>query len=886
VTILPLDSPVADVATAGGKGANLSRLARAGFAVPPGFILATDAYRAYVAANGLGSVIAEALGRLTSEDAAALSRAAATIQAAFAAGEIPAETTAALRAAYGALGAGPVAVRSSATAEDLPDLSFAGQQDTYLNVLGEEQLLAAVTRCWGSLWTARAIGYRARNGIPQLSTALAVVVQRLVQSEVSGVLFTANPLTGLRGEAVIDATFGLGEALVSGQVEPDQYVVDALTGAVVSVTAGAKGVITRPRPQGGVETVAVDDRTGATLRTDQLQALVALGRAIEAAFGVPQDVEWALADDELVVLQSRPITSLFPVPRLSDDPLWVWFSFGSVQGLLGPMTPLGQDVVRVLLAGMSTELGVPRSAETLQVFAPAGERLWVEINGMVRHPIGRRLVGPVLDYVEPSVGRILRRLMADPRLGAGTGRLRFVTIWRVARFLLPVALRAAGNMIRPRRARDRFDAALETRLAATAVSETGDRYARLAAVAAFLRETLADAFPFLLPRFLPLMAPGMATLRLLQTLAGDTGLAMEATRGMPRNVTTEMDLALWQTARAIAADQASLALFQTLAAGELARRFLAGALPPRAQTAVADFLTRYGMRGVGEIDFGQPRWREDPTSVMEALQSYLQIDPAQAPDALFARGETAAEVAVDALVTAVRPHRFGRLKAKLVRAAAGRMRLFLGARESPKFFIIRLMGQARATLLTVGRAFVDAGTFDRPDDLVYLRLAELEALARRQAAPQGDWRALVAKRRAAYAREARRKQVPRVLVSDGRAFYEGVGAGSDTEARLAGSPVSAGVVEGVVRVVLDPHGAALVPGEILVCPGTDPAWTPLFMAAGGLITEVGGMMTHGSVVAREVGIPAVVGVHQATTRLRTGQRIRLDGTSGQIAILD
>jgi pyruvate,water dikinase len=294
------------------------------------------------------------------------------------------------------------------------------------------------------------------------------------------------------------------------------------------------------------------------------------------------------------------------------------------------------------------------------------------------------------------------------------------------------------------------------------------------------------------------------------------------------------------------------------------------------------FLDKYGMRGIGEIDLGQPRWREDPTPVMHTLQSYLQIDPEFAPDVLFRKGAKAAEEAIENLAAEARHQRGGWIKEKLVRAAARRVRLLMGARESPKFFAIRAMGLVRKFLLEVGAEFAASGTITRPDDLFFLHVAELKAMARRE--PQ-DWNALITRRRLTYQRELRRRQVPRVLVSDGRAFHQGVGAGTDTGDIITGSPVSPGIAEGIVHVVLDPRNARLVPGEILVCPGTDPAWTPLFMTAGGLVMEVGGMMTHGSVVAREYGIPAVVGVHQATLKLKDGQLIRLDGTTGRIAIL-
>jgi len=357
---------------------------------------------------------------------------------------------------------------------------------------------------------------------------------------------------------------------------------------------------------------------------------------------------------------------------------------------------------------------------------------------------------------------------------------------------------------------------------------------------------------------------------------------MVITRALPDNVTTQMDLTLWDTAKAIRADPAAADAFRQLDAATLAGRYLAGALPAAAQAAVAQFMERYGMRGLGEIDLGQPRWRDDPTATMHTLQSYLQIDPGQAPDAVFARGQRAAQEAIASLAAAARRQRGGWLRERLVRGAARRIRVLMGARETPKFLLIREFGLARGALLAAGQGIAAAGIIDQADDLVYLTVAELQALAAHQ--PQ-DWKSLIAERRAAYQREARRRQVPRLLISDGRAFYEGVGAQTDTGQVISGSPVSPGVVEGAVHVVLDPGTARLAPGEILVCPGTDPAWTPFFMVAGGLITEVGGLMTHGSVVAREYGIPAVVGVDRATQRLKTGQRIRLDGSSGQIVLL-
>src|SRR5258706_8827313 len=833
--IIPFTSPEATLEEAGGKGANLVRLTRAGFDVPHGFIVSTDAYRAFVKLNALDAVIKLALQELTTEDADGLENASETIRSAFSQGDLPMDVHQEIQSAYVALDQGPVAVRSSATAEDLPDLSFAGQQDTYLNIIGEEALLKAVIDCWSSLWTARAIGYRMRNRISHNEAALAVVVQEMIQSGVSGVLFTANPLTGLLSESVIDATFGLGEALVSGQVEPDHFTVNSGSGGVSGKTLGAKKISTRGKSGGGVESITDENaEERQTLTNDQIHQLVHIGQEIQKEYNAPQDIEWAFADNKLYILQTRGITSLFPVPKISFDPLIVWMSFGAVQGLVGPITPLGRDTIRQVMAGGAGMLGVKTRPEAIDLFAIAGERVWRKFSDMIRHPIGSRVFKEALGFIEPSSGQILRTLSTDPRIGLGKGKFKLSTVGRLLRFFVPILLRFIRNLLSPRNARARFDSDIETYLVTATLAPGADRFEKLANVVAFIRERIANVFGFLVPRFIPIFGPGAMSLGLLTRLSGDSTLALEVTRGLPNNVTTEMDLVLWETAQRIKADAESKARFVASDASELARQYLNGTLPSASQTVIAHFLDKYGVRGIGEIDFGQPRWREEPTPVMHTLQSYLQIDSAFAPDVVFAKGEKAAQDAIEKITAKVRKEHGGWLKEKIVRAAARRIRLLMGTRESPKFFAIRTMGIARKALLEVGQEFMDAGTIERPTDLIFLNLAELEELSKPATAK--NWKSLITQRKSIYEREVRRRQVPRVLVSDGRAFYEGMGSETDTSTAITGSPVSAGVVQGIVHVVLDPRGTQLAPGEILVCPGTDPAWTPLFMAAGGLVT--------------------------------------------------
>ena len=891
--ILPLDSSQANLSNSGGKGMNLARLARAGLPVPGGFLITTEAYREFVTGNQLGSFIQQTLKQIDFNDPIALNTASSAIRAQFSQGQIPVGTSQTIAKVYQDLTDNlqsstfnpPVAVRSSATAEDLPDMSFAGQQDTYLNIIGETALLKAVVDCWSSLWTARAIGYRARNGISHDDVALAVVVQEMIPSEASGVLFTANPLNGKRTEMVIDATLGLGEALVSGLVEPDQYII-AGDGTFLQKTLGEKATIIRGQADGGLVTQQITAANQQASPDEVIGELAALGQETAVLFQSPQDIEWAWANGKLHLLQSRPITSLFPIPKWAEqtEQLQVLFSFASVQGVLDPITPLGQDTLKGMLSGLGKLFHMPRTRHNQTLVLSAAERLWINFTAVVRHPIGRKIEGSALPMIDPTAGQALQTLFDNPRLQPQKGWFRLTTFVRVGHFLLPALTRVLRALRHPDR---------ERRKAQDVMAEIEQQYATQFATAVTLTEWLdafeaylRDGFSFAIRRFVPLIAGGMASLNLTFKLTdplreqGHDPLVL--TRGLPHNVTTEMDLMLWQTAQTIRADEAAVRRIAEDDSGELAEAYLAGTLPAAAQTAVTHFLDLYGMRGLAEIDFGRQRWRDNPAPIFQTLQSYLQItDADKAPETVFARGAVAAETAVSDITAALRQTKHGRFKAKLFPIVVHRLRALAGLRESPKFFIIRLFGHIRRSLQTIAADLTKQGILAHPDDIFFLQLDDLHTIA---AGESADWQAIILERKALYQREKQRRQIPNLLLSDGHAFYEGTAVTSDGE--LSGTPVSPGSVEGIVHIVLNPHETQLAPGEILVCPGTDPAWTPLFLAAGGLITEVGGLMTHGSVVAREYGIPAVVGVHQATTRLETGQRIRLNGSSGQIKLLD
>jgi phosphohistidine swiveling domain-containing protein len=870
-------------------------MALAGLPVPPGFILTTGAYWAFLEANQLAPRIAALLPPDASADPQVLEQASAQIRALFSAAALPPHLSAALLEAYAGLGEGPVAVRSSATAEDLPDLSFAGQQDTYLNILGGAQLLKAVVDCWSSLWTARAIGYRARNRIEHAGVALAVVVQRMVESQASGVLFTANPLTGLRSETVIDATLGLGEALVSGKVEPDHYVVDPAAGRIVSRSLGAKVVSIHGQAGGGTFEVQQPRAEQQALPDEQILALAGLAQQAAGLYGTPQDIEWAWAGGRLFLLQSRPITSLFPLPEgVPPEPLKVWFSFGAVQGMLDPVTPLGRDVMRALFTVMRTLFGIHDTPDKKDILFVAGERIWINVTTPLRNSVGRKVMHTALSMVEPGARQAIEQIWDDPRLQPERPGVSFHARTQIARFFIPLAGMVLRNFAAPGARRRQVvqkgeELLVQLDLRSTAI--TGSPREKLARLLDIFSEVLEGSLPRAFPQFVSLVVAGMASWNFLDMLSRDIpeeegsagDLVLKITRGMPYNPTTEMDLALWQMAKTLRADPPSLQAITGSDSAALSAAYLSGGLPVVLREVVGAFLEKYGGRGLGEIDMGRPRWADEPAHVFEMVGSFVQIeDETKAPDVVFARSAETSRESVTSLARAVRKTRRGWLKAVLVRFFAGRARQLMGARESPKFFAVRMMYIVRRELLKVGRELARDGVLAQPDDLVYFSFAELRELA---AGSAKDWRGLAAARRELNQRETLRRQIPRVLLSDGRAFYEGVNGGSGSGA-ISGSPVSPGSAQGRVRVVLDPRQARLLPGEILVCPGTDPSWTPLFLSAAGLVMEVGGMMTHGAVVAREYGIPAIVGVDRATTRLLTGQLIRVNGSSGEIEVLE
>jgi phosphohistidine swiveling domain-containing protein len=867
----------------GGKAANLGELTRLGAPVPAGICLTTEAYRQVAALAQLDDIYGE-LGGTVPSDVVGLSALASRARAALLAVRVPDAIADQITAGYARLGdAAPVAVRSSATAEDLPFASFAGQQDTYLNVVGPEAVLEAVVRCWASLWTDRAVVYRATNGIDHRGAQLAVVVQCMVESQIAGVLFTANPVTGQRRETVIDASPGLGEAVVSGAVNPDHFVVVTASRVIQERRLGDKRIAIHAQRGGGTARVELPSGGEDSCITDeQIVALTDLGTRVEAHFGRPQDIEWAIDEhDVLWLTQSRPITTLYPLPVAAPGPdadVRVYFCFSVAQGVYRPITPMGMSALRVIASSAAALFGAP-VADVLAgppLLTPAGQRIFLDVTTAVRSRVGRAVIPRVLGVMEARSAVIMKQLFQDPRLSTiYRSRLPFVhRVGRVAlRYLVPVRIMQA--LVRPTAALARLD-----RLAAKL-----DHQLRLPAQATAAQridaaERLLSQAPPLLPTVIPGAGAGFAALGLARKLLGPDarpGDLPTVLRGVPNNITTEMDLALWRAGSELHADDASARLFQAETTDKLAELYLAGQMPAVAQNILAEFLRRHGHRAVAEIDLGMPRWSDDPRYILGVLRNYVQsagADGGQArPDRVFAQSNAEAEAMVETL--AGRAAQRGRLRGRLVRLLLVRTRLLVGIRELPKYHLVRFIAAAREQIGLVGAELARDGRIEQTSDVFFLDLGEVRA-----ALSGVDMRALVQRRRSEYDDELRRRHIPRVMLSDGTEPE----VRAETAGDLSGTPASAGVVTGTARVMLDPVSGDLKPGEILVAPSTDPGWTPLFLIASGLVMEMGGANSHGAVVAREYGIPAVVGVADATTRISTGQQITVDGTAGTVAI--
>ncbi|SEM90573.1 phosphoenolpyruvate synthase [Lihuaxuella thermophila] len=864
----------------GGKGANLGELCKAGFPVPPGFCVTTQAYKEFIQMSSEMDSFFELLDHLDADDIEGLRKTAEQIRAHLLQLEIPEHIKKGITEAWAASGEEfAYAVRSSATAEDLPTASFAGQQDTFLNIRGKEDLLFHIRRCWASLFTDRAIAYRKKNGFDHRQVYLSVVVQRMVRPDVSGILFTADPVNGNRNVVSIDASFGLGEAIVSGIVSADLYKVKQ--DRIIQKQVAEKKKAIYSLPEGGTVTreLPPDLREKSSLTDEQVLALARLGKQIEQHFGSPQDIEFCVERGEVYIVQSRPITSLYPRPDLPMTPLRVLFSFGHQQVMTEALKPLAISTLRTVFP-----FGKEDPVSESEVFLEAGSRIYADLTDLLRFKLGRKIIPQVFRMMDELISQAISEVVNRPEFleqkpdkeVAGTVRKN---VW-------PILLNIQKNLWfrDPELALDRVNEKISERLEEVAkrlqhTSGSG----RVKAI----QQELAKIFPFIFEHIAHYLGAGMISMFLLHKcvprwLGEDPGLH-RLNKSLSGNVTSEMGLEIGDLAD-LAKNYPQVAEYLQRATDET---FVDGLERVRGgdvfREAFEKFMRKYGMRCAGEIDITRTRWHESPSALVSAILGHMQsVSPGEHRDR-FAAGEREADQTAEEILTKVKQTAFGKIKAKWLRRMIKNYRHYGALREHHKYALICHLDLCRQALLEESRLLVKQGKLKRQEDVYYLKLSELKEILENRFA--GDLERLIRERKELY-EQHRKLSPPRVMTSEGE-IVTGVGhARHAPPGALIGTPVSAGIAEGVARVVLDPEKAKLNRGEILVAPHTDPGWTPLFQSAVALITEVGGLMTHGSVVAREYGIPAVVGVADATKKIRDGQRIRVHGDQGYVEILD
>ena len=864
--ILPLADTQATIATVGGKGASLARLAGAGLPVPDGFHLTTDAYRHFVAANGLQPQILAILQQVDRTRPATLEQASRQIADLFAQAEAPAEVANGIVNAYGALpGANPaVAVRSSATAEDLPTASFAGQQETYLNVSGAAPLLEAVRRCWASLWTARAIGYRIRQGIAPDDVALAVVVQNLVLAEAAGILFTANPMNGRRDQVIINAAWGLGEAVVGGLVTPDTLTVDKRSGAVVDRQTADKTVMT-VRVNGGTteESVPADLRHVPVLDDVAAASLTQLGVQIEAIYGMPMDIEWALVDGEFMVLQARPITAL-PVTAESlaetwdlPDPKGHYMRVSITELMPDPLTPLFET-----LGMQAIDRGIGMiSVELLNLRPGVLSGFMVTINGYAYQNahFTLRQWWALLSGMVPAVPRMLREAVPYWQQTVHPHYVETVRRWEA---VTPSECTTEELLAGVHMVLDDFGWHLGSLMTSTMGTTAGSE------------GLFTKVYEKLIKRPDDPPAPTF--------LMGYDSIPIQGEKVL-------YDIAMWSKERKELADYLVLTPAAQIAAN-WAESSPPDAVPEREwyawQTKFQNYLDRFGY-AIYDMDFAKPLPLDDPAPVLETLKLFMAgqgKDPYARQQAYAARRE-AGVASIRARIGGVRRWLFE----QTLKWAQSQAPL----REDGIAEIGLAYPVLRRILREVGSRLVAAKMLARPDDIYWLSEAELNDTVKLLDAGDSlpDLSAAVAERKAQW--EVRKQLTPPpqlpikakylgVFKTEGIIATRGEQADGDVIHGLGASP---GTVTGTAYVLHGPQDFdQMEPGAILVASITTPAWTPLFAMAGGVVTDIGGPLSHGSIVAREYGIPAVLGTGIATKRIHSGQIITVDGTTGTVTV--
>ncbi|AHM57753.1 ABC-2 family transporter protein Pps (plasmid) [Peptoclostridium acidaminophilum DSM 3953] len=843
----------------GSKALNLSKMKREGFMVPDGFTISSEAYKSYLDRNNLNSQIKAILDSESTDKSKS-----EQIKALFDVAKLPEEIKEKIMSALRSLGVQQVAVRSSSNAEDLPDMSFAGQYSSYLNVT-KDNLLKKVIACWQSLWNERAMTYRKQFGLEEDLTH-AVIVQEMVNSEVAGVLFTANPTNGIRSQYIINVSYGLGEAVVSGAVNPDQYIYSIEEQNLISSTIGTKEIL-YAYGNAGIEAHPVDSKRNmeSSLSIEDIQRLVEVAQGIHAYFGKPQDIEFAInKGGEIFVLQSRDITALFPIDQFKQDgKLRAYMAASSVLlGMKEAFTPLGADIYggmfpTVLEVMTATKKKIPGDFVTY-----TGARIFLDISYMLSNRFVGKSFGNAFSGSDLPLKRTMDQLLADHGKTFRHQGIRFKIPFGIFRY----GLSMIGSMkgIKKLSAEEKYEA----------VRRLGEEFHREIVMQSMekkiLREILDYCDEIMMKAFILSQKQALYCVeaknyakieRKVKALFGNRFNLDILTYALPDCVTMELNLEL----------------------NRLAKHFTEKDMPVDVNDErMKTMLRKFGHRGNLELDLGTERWRENPKFLIDRVKQYMKDRAYEKNISEITSKAKEADELIEEIYEAAKAKR-GKRYAVRLKKMMQTYRTAAGMREYPKFNIVQGLDVARQMLLEVGVHMKNEGVLENENDIFYLHRDEILNACERKA--QLDVKALINSAKDNYEKEMKRNCIPRFVLNTGETYYSGKVL-SDKGNVLQGIPLSSGVYEGRIRIVTDPNDSNLLEGEVMVAESTNPAWTPLFMTAKALIMEYGGPLSHGGIVAREYGIPAVVGISMQNKLLRNGQLVRVNGNTGHVEILE
>jgi phosphoenolpyruvate synthase/pyruvate phosphate dikinase len=849
------------LAMVGGKGANLGELLRISeIQVPDGFCITTDAYREIIGKSEALNLLLDQLATLKAVNRKEIAEISAKIRRVIEEMTISQWIDSDITRQLEQLGeSNAYAVRSSATAEDLPSASFAGQQDTYLNIIGKEAILASISRCWTSLFTDRAIIYRLQNGFDHKKVYLSVVVQKMIFPDAAGIMFTADPVSGNRKVLSIDASFGLGEALVSGLVNADNYKVH--NGEVLDKKISAKKLAIYPLKTGGTNEQYIEParQNEQTLTDAQILQLGQIGKKIEEHFGSPQDIEWCLAGNTFYIVQSRPITTLYPIPEATDQENHVYVSVGHQQMMTDAIKRLGLSFFLLV---------------TPAPMRKAGGRLFVDVTNYLNSPKSREMLLNAMGQHDLLIKDALKTVVERDfikLIPAGLESNKAMPSW-ASRSEVENDPAIVSDLIRRSEA---SVAALKQNIQTKSGSYLFD----------FIREDLVELKKILFdPQSSDVIkAAQNASIWINEKMIewlGEKNAADTISQSAPNNITSQMGLALMDVADLIRPYPDVIDYLQHVKDDNFLDELIKLKGGRESREAICAYLDKYGMRCAGEIDITKTRWSEKPITLIPMILNNIRNFEPNAGSQKFERGKQEAFKKEQELLERLKQLPDGGQKAAETKQMINLVRNFIGYREYPKYGLINRYFIYKQALLKEAEQLVQVGIIHEKEDIFYLTFEELHEVVRTNKVDQQ----LIIKRKDEY-KLYEKLTPPRVITSDGEIIAgkyskDGLPAGA-----FAGLPVSSGVIEGRARVILNMEDADLEEGDILVTTFTDPSWTPLFVSIKGLVTEVGGLMTHGAVIAREYGLPAVVGVQNATKLINDGQRIRIHGTKGYVEIL-